>query len=139
MPIFDKGGETGRIVPASLWGYSISSGALHPEAAATYIRLETMVSQQIVASKPEFGYLEDVLTDDEKQMIHDTAGDEWIIENILGIGDCYNILDTKLVPPIYYEPNETSVQAEIDAVKPLLQAEIDDFNNDLLDRLAEME
>ncbi|MCI9415052.1 MAG: hypothetical protein HFJ79_07770 [Clostridiales bacterium] len=139
LPIFDKGGETERIVPASLWGYSISSGAQHPEAAATYIRLETMVSQNIKKAHPGYGYLDNVLTDEEKQMLEDTSTDKWFIEKILGIGDCYNIIDTKLVPPIYYNVNETSVQSEIDQVKPLLQAEVDDYNNDLRDRLAEAE
>ena len=67
-------------------------------------------------------------------MLEDTANDRVIMEMILGMGDCYNILDSKLVPPIYYNANEASVQAEIDAVKPLLQAEIDDYNSDLAER-----
>ena len=130
-PIYDKGGETERITPASLWGYSISSGALHPEAAATYIRLEILVRNNIKAAHPGRGYLDTVLTEDEKNMLEKTANDKVIMEMILGIGDCYNILDTQLVPPIYYNANEASVQAEIDAVKPLLQAEIDDYNSEL--------
>ena len=133
-PIYDKGGETERIVPASLWGYSISSGALHPEAAATYIRLEILVRNNIKAAHPGRGYLDTVLTEDEKKMLEDTANDQVIMEMILGVGDCYNILDTQLVPPIYYNANEASVQAEIDAVKPLLQAEIDDYNSELAER-----
>ena len=133
-PIYDKGGETERIVPASLWGYSISSGALHPEAAATYIRLEILVRNNIKEAHPGRGYLDTVLTEDEKKMLEDTANDQVIMEMILGVGDCYNILDTQLVPPIYYNANEASVQAEIDAVKPLLQAEIDDYNSELAER-----
>ena len=133
-PIYDKGGETERIVPASLWGYSISSGALHPEAAATYIRLEILVRNNIKEAHPGRGYLDTVLTEDEQKMLEDTADDQVIMEKIQGIGDCYNILDTQLVPPIYYNANEASVQAEIDAVKPLLQAEIDDYNSELAER-----
>ena len=106
--------------------------AQHPEAAATYIRLETMVSQNIKKAHPGYGYLDNVLTDEEKQMLEDTSTDKWFIEKILGIGDCYNIIDTKLVPPIYYNVNETSVQSEIDQVKPLLQAEVDDYNLSLI-------
>ena len=74
------------------------------------------------------------LTDEEKQMLQDTAGDQVVMDMSMGMGDCYNILDTQLVPPIYYNANETSVQAEIDAVRPLLQAEIDDYNSELAER-----
>ena len=133
-PIYDKGGETERIAPASLWGYSVSSGALHPEAAATYIRLEVLVRNNILKVIPSLGYLENVLTDEEKQMLEDTKNDSVIMEMILGVGDCYDILDTKMVPPIYYNADESSVQAVIDSVKPLLQAEIDDYNSDLAER-----
>ena len=85
-------------------------------------------------ASPGRGYLDTVLTEDEKKMLEDTANDQVIMEMILGVGDCYNILDTQLVPPIYYNANEASVQAEIDAVKPLLQAEIDDYNSELAER-----
>ena len=67
-------------------------------------------------------------------MLEDTKNDRVIMESILGVGDCYDILDTKMVPPIYYNADESSVQAVIDSVKPLLQAEIDDYNSDLAER-----
>ncbi|MCI8554283.1 MAG: extracellular solute-binding protein, partial [Clostridiales bacterium] len=137
-PIFNPAGETERIWTANVWAYSISSGALCPEAAATYIRLEALVAQQIRAAQYKYGilseYMDNYLTDDEKQMILDTADEECVVDMIRGIGDCYDIVDSQMVPKIYYNVNDASVQAEIDAVKPLLQAEFDDYNNDLRDR-----
>ena len=133
-PIYDKGGETERIVPCYMNGYSISSGALHPEAAATYIRLETLIRKNILARHSALGFLENVLTEEEKQMLEDTKNDKVVMEMILGMGNCYDILDTKMVPPIYYNADETSVQAVIDSVKPLLQAEVDDYNSNLAER-----
>ena len=99
-----------------------------------YIRLEVLVSKNINKMIPSLGYLENVLTEEEKQMLEDTKNDRVIMEVILGVGDCYDILDTKMVPPIYYNADESSVQAVIDSVKPLLQAEIDDYNSDLAER-----
>ena len=133
-PIYDMGGETERIVPVHMEGYSISAGALHPEAAAAYIRLETLVRKNILSKHSSLGYLEKVLTDEEKQMLQDTAGDQVVMDMSMGMGDCYSILDTQLVPPIYYDAHDSSVQAEIDSVKPLLQAEIDDYNSELAER-----
>ena len=78
---------------------------------------------------PEFGTLDDYLTEEEKTMIRTcNSEDKVLIYPTRAIGDCYNIVDGELVPKLYYGVDVTSVQALIDSVKPKLQAEIDDFN-----------
>lgn len=64
------GGETERVCSCYIWkGIPLARGPLHPEAAAAYIRLETLVRKNILSKHSSLGYLEKVLTDEEKQML----------------------------------------------------------------------
>ena len=129
LPVFNLGDETERISPATFWAYSISAGSKNPKGAATYIRLEAKVTENALKTMPEFGTLDDYLTEEEKTMIRTcNSEDTVLIDPTRAIGDCYNIVDGELVPKLYYAVDLTSVQALIDSVKPKLQAEIDDFN-----------
>lgn len=128
MPIMDVLGETEVIAPSFVWTYSISSAAQNPTGAATYIRLETLVGKNIDAAQPEFGSLENVLTADEKTMIRKYQTSKYVIDPVRAIGTCYSLVDTELVPQMYYATTEASVQSMFDAIEPKLQAQITEFN-----------
>lgn len=138
MPVFDPNEETESIAPATLWAYSIAAAADNPVGAATYIRLETLVSRNIAAAgKGSVAWKEANLTEDEKAMLEETADDPVVVEMLRGIGSCYDIVDTSIVPPIYYEENQSDVQAVFDAQKNTLQAEFDEFNETVMELAAE--
>jgi hypothetical protein len=125
---FDPNDESEPISPTSVWGYSISRAAKAPIGAANYIRLESLVGQNILAT---YGFdWHDFVNAEERAMIDDfEANGRSVVEVILGVGDCYlGILDALLVPSIYYGPSEVSVQGAFDAVRHLLEAEVAAFN-----------
>lgn len=128
MPVMDVLGETEVIAPSFIWTYSISSASKNPTGAATYIRLETLVGKNIAASQPEFGPLETVLTEDEKKMIRKYETSKYVIDPVRAIGTSYAIVDTELVPKMYYVATEDSVQSLFDAIAPKLQTQITEFN-----------
>lgn len=129
VPVFDPTGETESIATATLWAYSISSAAENPIGAATYIRLETLVSRNIQAALEGKNWYDLNLTEDEKAMLEETKDDPVAMEMIRGIGDCYlGIVDAKIVPPMYYEENQNSVQSIFDANKAALEEEFEEFN-----------
>ncbi len=139
VPVFDPTGETQSIATASLWAYSIAAAAENPIGAAAYIRLETLVSRNVTASKEGTTWNDLNLTEDEKAMIEATKNDPVCVEMIRGIGDCYlGIVDASIVPPIYYEQNQSNVQAVFDAQKNALQAEFDEFNETVEELAAEV-
>ncbi len=137
IPAFDVAGEEVGIPTATLWAYSIAKEADNPIGAATYIRLETLVSRNVKAAlKGTTWYdLEENLTAEEQAMIEEIESDDEhiCVEMIRGIGTCYDIVDTNIVPPIYYEANENSVQSVFDSFNNMLEAEFEDFNNEVLD------
>ncbi len=129
VPVFDPTGETESIATATLWAYSISSAAKNPIGAATYIRLETLVSRNVQAALEGTTWLDKNLTEAEKAMMEAVEDDPVCVEMIRGIGDCYlGIVDASIVPPMYYAATQESVQAIFDAQKNALQAEFDEFN-----------
>lgn len=128
-PVFDPVGETESIANTTLWAYSISAAAENPIGAAAYIRLETLVTRNAEAALKGQTWLDQNLTDAEKAMLEATKDDPICNEIILGIGDCYlGIIDANIVPPMYYDATQESVQAIFDAQKNALQAEFDEFN-----------
>ncbi len=132
VPVFDPAGESQSIASASLWGYSISKQAKNPIGAAAYIRLETMVTRNIEKAFEGTTWFDQNLTADEKAMLEATANDPICPEMIRGIGNCYlGIIDSIIVPQIYYGPTQNSVAAIFDAQKNAMQAEFDDFNVDM--------
>ncbi len=140
VPAFDPNGDTTGIPTATLWAYSISAAAENPVGAAAYIRLETLVSRNVAASKEGTTWLDLNLTEDELAMIEEIKDEPVSVEMIRGIGDCYlGIIDAQIVPPIYYQANDTSVQAVFDAQKNALQAEFDEFNEMVAEIAAEVE
>ena len=137
VPVFDPNGETESIATATLWAYSIAAAAENPIGAATYIRLETLVARNVEAALEGKNWYDLNLTEDEKAMLEETKDDPIAMEMIRGIGDCYlGIVDASIVPPMYYEENQNSVQSIFDANKTALQAEFDEFNQ-TVEELAE--
>ena len=129
VPVFDPTGETESIADANLWAYSISAAASNPIGAATYIRLETLVTRNVQSKLEGTTWYDKNLTDAEKAMMEATKNDPVAIDCINGIGDCYlGIVDAKIVPAMYYVETQDSVQAIFDAQKNALQAEFDEFN-----------
>ena len=129
VPVFDPTGETESIATATLWAYSIASAAKNPIGAATYIRLETLVSRNVQAALEGTTWADKNLTEAEKAMVEAVEDDPVCVEMIRGIGDCYQgIVDANLVPAMYYVETQDSVQAIFDAQKNALQAEFDEFN-----------
>lgn len=129
VPVFDPNGETESIATATLWAYSISAAAKNPVGAATYIRLETLVARNVEAALEGTTWYDENLTDDEKAMMEETKDDPVAVEMLRGIGDCYlGIVDPNIVPPIYYEENQNSVQSVFDSNRNALEAEFEEFN-----------
>ncbi len=129
VPVFDPAGETESIATATLWAYSIAAAAENPIGAATYIRLETLVSRNMTAALEGKNWYDVNLTEDEKAMLEETKDDPIAMEMIRGIGDCYlGIVDASIVPPMYYQENQNSVQSIFDANKAALEAEFEEFN-----------
>ncbi|MGN0172695.1 MAG: ABC transporter substrate-binding protein [Acutalibacteraceae bacterium] len=140
IPVFDPNGETQSIATASCWAYSISSAAPNPIGAAAYIRLETLVSRNISKAQEGNTWTDLNLTDEEKAMIEETKDDPIVMEMIRGIGDCYlGIIDAYIVPAMYYNDAQDSVQAIFDAQKSALEAEFDEFNQMVEETAAEVE
>ncbi len=138
VPFFDPNGETESIATATLWAYSISSASENPIGAATYIRLETLVSRNVKKALEGTTWNDKHLTDDEKAMLEEVKDDPVCVEMIRGIGDCYlGIVDASIVPPMYYQETQESVQAIFDAQKNALQAEFDEFNQQVEETAAE--
>ncbi len=138
VPVFDPTGETESIATATLWAYSIASAAKNPVGAATYIRLETLVSRNVQAALEGTTWLDKNLTDEEKEMMEATKDDPVCVEMIRGIGNCYlGIVDANIVPPMYYGATQESVQAIFDAQKNALQTEFDEFNQQVEETAAE--
>ncbi len=138
VPSFDPTGETESIATATLWAYSISSASKNPIGAATYIRLETLVSRNVEAELKGSTWYDKNLTDAEKAMMEEVEDDPVCVEMIRGIGDCYlGIVDASIVPPMYYQETQESVQAIFDAQKNALQAEFDEFNEQVEETAAE--
>lgn len=128
VPVFDPTGETKPISAGFLWGYSISAAAANPEGAAEYIRLESLISRNIDKDIPAYGALGKFLSDEEKDMLEKTASDPVKMDPIMGIGKCYPEIDNKICNVLYYQQIQDSVQSVFDAAKPVLQAEMDEFN-----------
>lgn len=137
VPVFDPTGDTESIATATLWAWSIAAAADNPIGAAAYIRLETLVSRNIAASQEGSTWADLNLTEEEKAMIEETKNDPVCVEMLRGIGECYDIVDTSIVPPIYYEENQSNVQAVFDAQRNALQAEFDEFNETVEELAAE--
>lgn len=138
VPSFDPTGETESIATATLWAYSISAAAENPIGAATYIRLETLVSRNVSKALEGTTWYDKHLTEAELTMLEETEDDPVCVEMIRGIGDCYQgIIDPLIVPPMYYAETQESVQAIFDAQKNALQAEFDEFNQQVEDIAAE--
>jgi len=137
IPAFDLAGETVGIPTATLWAYSIAKEADNPIGAATYIRLETLVCRNVQAALEGTTWYdnEENVTAEEQAMIEEIESDDEhiCVELIRGIGSCYDIVDTSIVPPIYYEPNQNSVSSVFDSFNNMLQAEFDDFNAEVID------
>ena len=71
-------------------------------------------------------------------MMEAVEDDPVCVEMIRGIGDCYlGIVDASIVPPMYYQETQESVQAIFDAQKNALQAEFDEFNEQVEETAAE--
>jgi len=129
VPVFDPTGETESIATATLWAYSIAAAAENPIGAATYIRLETLVSRNVQATLKGNTWLDKNLTEAEKAMMEEVKDDPVCVEMIRGIGDCYlGIVDAQIVPAMYYVATQESVQAIFDSQKSALQAQFDEFN-----------
>ena len=129
VPVFDPTGETEAIADADLWAYSIASAAKNPIGAATYIRLETLVSRNAQAKLEGTTWYDKHLTDAEKAMLEETKDDPVAVDIIIGIGDCYlGIVDKNIVPAMYYVETQESVQAIFDAQRKALEAEFEEFN-----------
>lgn len=139
VPVFDPAGETQAIADADLWAYSISSAAKNPIGAATYIRLETLVSRNVQSKLAGTTWYDNNLTDDEKAMMEQIKNDPVSIDIIIGIGNCYlGIVDANIVPAMYYVATQESVQAIFDAQRNALQAEFDEFNQMVEETAAEL-
>jgi len=140
VPAFDPNGDETGIPTATLWAYSIAAAAENPIGAATYIRLETLVSRNVAAAKKGTTWYDLNLTEDELAMIDEIADEPVSVEMIRGIGNCYlDIIDGQIVPQIYYDETQSSVQAIFDAQKNALQAEFDEFNQMVEELAAEVE
>jgi ABC-type glycerol-3-phosphate transport system substrate-binding protein len=125
---FDPNGETEPISPAWAWGYSISRAARAPVGAANYIRLESLVGQNILAA---YGFdWHGFVNAEERAMIEDfEANGKSVVEVIFGVGDSYlGILDAVLVPAIYFGPAAGTIHDAFNAVRRLLEAEVAAFN-----------
>lgn len=134
--VFDPNGEEKPISPVSIWAYSISSSAANPEGAAAYIRLETLVSRNIAKAFEGKTWLDENLTDEEKEMIEATKDDPIVMDFIRGIGDCYlGIIDPYICTAIYYNDAQNEVQAIFDAQKSALEAEFEELN-EMVDEVA---
>ncbi len=139
IPAFDPTGETVGIADADLWAYSISAAAKNPIGAATYIRLETLVTRNVQAALEGTTWYDKYLTDEEKDMMEAIKNDPVCVDMIIGIGNCYlGIVDANIVPAMYYVETQESVQAIFDAQKNALQAEFDEFNNTVEETAAEL-
>jgi len=139
VPAFDPTGETVGIADANLWAYSISAASPNPIGAATYIRLETLVSRNAQSKLAGTTWYDKNLTEAEKAMMEETKDDPVSIDIIIGIGDCYlGIVDASIVPAMYYVETQESVQAIFDAQEAALQAEFDEFNEMVEETAAEL-
>ncbi len=132
VPVFDPAGETESISSATVWGYAIAAEAQNPVGAANYIRLETLVARNIQNTLNEMAWYEEHMTDAELAMLEETENDPVCLEMIRGIGDCYlNIIDSTIVPELYYGPTKNPVQKIFDSQRTALEAEFDEFNDSL--------
>ncbi len=129
IPAFDPTGEEVGIADADLWAYSISAASKNPIGAATYIRLETLVSRNAQAKLASTTWYDKNLTDAEKEMMEAIKNDPVCVDMIIGIGDCYlGIVDANIIPKMYYVETQESVQAIFDAQRNALEAEFEEFN-----------
>lgn len=133
VPAFDPAGETVGIPTATLWAYSISAASDNPEGAATYIRLETLVSRNVGRALEGKTWFDLNYTEDEKAMIAEIEKLPVCMETIRGLGKCYDIIDTSIVPPLYYQETQDSVKSVFDANRNMLENEFAEFNQDVAD------
>lgn len=131
VPAYDPIGQTVGTASAKVWGYAIPSGAKNPKAAASYIRLEALVTRNIEQATKGQTWFDQKLSDDELAMLEATANDPICVDPTRGIGNCYAMVDSYIVPPLYYSCEDGGVYAIFDAYRAYLQAEIDAFNAEL--------
>jgi len=134
IPRFDPNDEPMPIIPVETWGYCISSRAANPIGAAEYIRLEAIVMNNIEAMHIANGdnYLMNYLNDDEKALVDYINTCPTITDYTKAIGNCWNILDQDAIGRIHYDEAELDMRSLLANIKPLLQAEVALYNDNLL-------
>jgi ABC-type glycerol-3-phosphate transport system substrate-binding protein len=128
-PVYDFMGDTDPRPYMYVLANAISSAAKAPVGAAEFLRLLSIVGQIQKAAHIEDGidWMEEHFNAEEKAMM------EWYTQLpvttvfVDGVGDSTEIMSMISYAVMY--PNDTpNVKSVIDTVKPLLEAEIDDFN-----------
>jgi len=90
-----------------------------------------MVRNNILKTQPAYGGADPYLTDEERSMLDKTASDPIVCSFLTGIGNCYSVVDTNIVPPLYYQPLTQSVAQLFQQYTPLLQSEVDKYNKNI--------
>jgi hypothetical protein len=131
VPVFDPNGETEPIPYSYILGNSITAQARAPVGAAEFLRLLSVIGQNQRAALMADGshWIASHFTDEEKEMMAWYNTLRPAINFATGIGNSYEILGgPHFLNRIYYGDEVSSIQAVIDGVIPLLQAEFDAFN-----------
>lgn len=131
VPAFDPNGETVGIANANVWGYAIPAAAKNPVGAASYIRLEALVTRNIESATDGNTWYDKNLTADELSMLEKTADDPICVDSTRGIGSCYELVDSQIVGPIYYWESDADVSAIFEDYRKALQTEVDALNASL--------
>ena len=131
FPVFDPNGETLPLTAANIYGHSISANAKNPEGAATFIRLYYDIINNTAKSFGDLGFFGTYLSDAEKAAIKKANEAPIAINYISGMGSAVKLFNDSVRPTIYSATKEGSVTSLLDSYKPLLDAEIKNFEGSI--------
>lgn len=131
FPIFDPNGETLSLTTANIYGHSISANAKNPKGAAAFIRLYYDITQNISNSFGDLGLFGTYLSADEKAAIMKANESPLAVNFISGLGNANKLFTDTVRPTIYSATKEGSVTSLLDSYKPLLDAEIKNFEGSI--------
>jgi|GEM_PF-2545736 len=131
FPVFDPNGETLSMTTANIYGHSISTNAKNPKGAAAFIRLYYDVINNVSKSFGDLGLFGTYLSEDEKAAIKTANASPLAVNYISGMGNAAKLFNDTVRPTIYSATKEGSVSSLLDAYKPLLDAEIKNFEGSI--------
>lgn len=131
FPVFDPNGETQPLTTANIYGHSISANAANPEGAAAFIRLYYDITNNISDSFGDLGLFGTYLSDDEKAAIKEANKAPLTVNYVAGMGNAVKLFNDTARGTIYSATKEGSVASLLDSYKPLLDAEIKNFEGSI--------